>query len=257
MGKALERLTEIREELGLSSKGFALTIGMTSSGLHNMYTRKSRVSPVQALAVEAVHGISHHWILTGELPRLAAPKRFLSAEEEALLIMAGDGDLTEEMERRYLQKIEREVNDANLRFHEYLNLLGVSEGDVSEEEQGFKKLKKDSERYRTLHKTLKEQLLLLTKNRALFYKSMIQALYFGEDWETKKGRSKAYQKFLELVQMKHYAYLGEQFEECLQMFHDLELKLKVLFVLTEQQETFFAESQAEQLSGAFWKRTES
>ena len=62
----LDRLSWIRKKVGLNSKAFAESIGLTASGLHNMYTRKSRVSKVLANSVELIHGIRAKWLLTGE-----------------------------------------------------------------------------------------------------------------------------------------------------------------------------------------------
>ena len=62
----LDRLSWIRKKVGLNSKAFAESIGLTASSLHNMYTRKSRVSKVLANSVELIHGIRAKWLLTGE-----------------------------------------------------------------------------------------------------------------------------------------------------------------------------------------------
>ena len=45
MGNPLERLTWVRDRVSRNSKSFAESIGMTAAALHNMYTRKSRVTP--------------------------------------------------------------------------------------------------------------------------------------------------------------------------------------------------------------------
>ena len=62
----LDRLSWVRKKVGLNSKAFAESIGLTASGLHNMYTRKSRVTEVLANSVELIHGIRAKWLLTGE-----------------------------------------------------------------------------------------------------------------------------------------------------------------------------------------------
>ena len=62
----LDRLSLVRKKVGLNSKKFAESIGLTASGLHNMYTRKSRISKVLANSVELIHGIRAKWLLTGE-----------------------------------------------------------------------------------------------------------------------------------------------------------------------------------------------
>ena len=70
MNNPLERLTWVREKAGLNSKAFAESIGITASGLHNMYTRKSRVSKVLANSVELIHGCRAEWLLEGKGYRL-------------------------------------------------------------------------------------------------------------------------------------------------------------------------------------------
>ena len=70
MNKSLERLTMVREKAGLNSKAFAEGIGLSASGLHNMYTRDSRVSKVLANSVELIHGFRAEWLLKGKGKKL-------------------------------------------------------------------------------------------------------------------------------------------------------------------------------------------
>ena len=62
----LDRLSWVRKKVGLNSKAFAESIGLTASSLHNMYTRESRVTEVLANSVELIHGIRAKWLLTGK-----------------------------------------------------------------------------------------------------------------------------------------------------------------------------------------------
>jgi len=66
MENPLDRLSWVRKKVGLNSKAFAESIGLTASSLHNMYTRGSKVSNVLANSVELIHGIRAKWLLTGE-----------------------------------------------------------------------------------------------------------------------------------------------------------------------------------------------
>ena len=85
MKNPLDRLTWVRERVGLNSKAFAESIGLTAAGLHNMYTRESRVTEVLANSVELVHGVSADWLLTGEGLRASDYRTLLDASEQALL----------------------------------------------------------------------------------------------------------------------------------------------------------------------------
>ena len=71
MNKSLERLTMVREKAGLNSKEFAEGIGLSASGLSNMYTRDTRVSKVLANSVELIHGFRAEWLLKGKGKKLA------------------------------------------------------------------------------------------------------------------------------------------------------------------------------------------
>ena len=85
MKNPLDRLSWVRERVGLNSKAFAESIGLTAAGLHNMYTRKSRVTEVLANSVELVHGIRAQWLLSGEGLRVTDHHILLDANEQALL----------------------------------------------------------------------------------------------------------------------------------------------------------------------------
>ena len=85
MKNPLDRLSWVRERVGLNSKAFAESIGLTAAGLHNMFTRKSRVTEVLANSVELVHGIRAQWLLSGEGLRYTDHHTLLDASEQALL----------------------------------------------------------------------------------------------------------------------------------------------------------------------------
>lgn len=63
-----KRLKEICKDLDMTYKDFAPTVGMSVGGFGAMMAAKEgagRVSKTLALAIQAVHGINHKWILEG------------------------------------------------------------------------------------------------------------------------------------------------------------------------------------------------
>jgi plasmid maintenance system antidote protein VapI len=70
----LDRLLWVRQSANLNQKAFAESVGLTASGLNNIYTRKSRVSKVLANSVELKHGINADWLLTGKGERYVSDK---------------------------------------------------------------------------------------------------------------------------------------------------------------------------------------
>jgi len=66
----MERIDFVRVVEGLDQRSFAVSIGYTQSGYSTLKKRgikhRNQMKTV-ALALEAVYGVDHNWILTGEL----------------------------------------------------------------------------------------------------------------------------------------------------------------------------------------------
>ncbi len=84
MENPLDRLSWVRKKVGLNSKAFAESIGLSASGLHNMYTRKSRVNEVLAYSIELVHGVRSKWLLTGEGLKITEHNKQGKMENESM-----------------------------------------------------------------------------------------------------------------------------------------------------------------------------
>ena len=63
------RIIEIRKELTLSQDGFARSFGLTQSGLSALELGSIPLRLMTALAIEAVYGINHAWLLEGLEPK--------------------------------------------------------------------------------------------------------------------------------------------------------------------------------------------
>ena len=63
------RLIKLRKELGLNQTDFANSIGLTQSGLSSLELGGIPLRRMMALAIEAVYGVRHQWLLHGILPQ--------------------------------------------------------------------------------------------------------------------------------------------------------------------------------------------
>ncbi len=112
MGNPLERLTWVRDRVSRNSKSFAESIGMTAAALHNMYTRKSRVTPVLANSVELVHGIRAEWLLTGEGDQEVAEYNGLTPLERCgLNVLLSHSQKWFHLEHLIFEKHENKIGD--------------------------------------------------------------------------------------------------------------------------------------------------
>ena len=76
-----DRIRQTYEELELSQRRFAVTIGLTPSGLSAVMVGRNNVSPTLANSIELKHGYRAEWILTGEGEKYAYSKSFLGLLE--------------------------------------------------------------------------------------------------------------------------------------------------------------------------------
>ena len=81
-----ERLGQLIEELRLSRVKFANQLGMSSSGINALFLKEgTRVSIVQAKAIECEFHINHRWLLEGEEPKYI--HRFSRLRPSEVLVM--------------------------------------------------------------------------------------------------------------------------------------------------------------------------
>lgn len=63
---AHKRIIEVRKDLALSQNEFGMGFGITQSGLSALELGSIPLRPMVALAIEAVYGVNHAWLLGGE-----------------------------------------------------------------------------------------------------------------------------------------------------------------------------------------------
>ena len=126
MENPLDRFSWVRKKVGLNSKAFAESIGLSASGLHNMYTRKSRVTEVLAYSIELVHGVRSKWLLTGEGLKITEHNKQGKMENESMenesferLIIAVER-CTKEMQI-FNRIFNTELKEAEMRVTETIN----------------------------------------------------------------------------------------------------------------------------------------
>ena len=150
MENPLDRLSWVRERVGLNSKAFAESIGLTAAGLHNMYTRKSRVTEVLANSVELVHGIRAQWLLSGEGLRVTDHHILLDANEQALLECIknskGGNILLGEF---VLKELDNEIESASVIYGRWLNRTAAKGKHKEEEWSKYEKLRIKKEKLRS------------------------------------------------------------------------------------------------------------
>ena len=197
MENPLERLTWVRDRVSLNSKSFAESIGMTAAALHNMYTRKSRVTPVLANSVELVHGVRAEWLLTGEGDREVPRHAGLSPLERCGLDVL-------------LSHSQKWIHLHHLIFEKHENKIGHNFGALLKKGVDLKKAEKHRKNtlfqlsyIRQVFRELDRDELAILKDKELRVKekfsekekktrlgqALLLAVHFGDEWESIKEDS--------------------------------------------------------------------
>jgi len=228
MKNPLDRLSWVRERVGLNSKAFAESIGLTAAGLHNMYTRKSRVTDVLANSVELVHGIRAQWLLTGEGLRDTDHHTLLDASEQALLecikYSQGGNILLGEF---VLKELEDEIESASVIYGRWLSRTAAMGKHKEEEWAKFEKLRIKKEKLRSeiwdVLNNLREGGL-----KQIIVDPLLLAIHFKDRWNEIRERSADYK------QMQSFG-LQPDFDEAYLTLKKIVEKMKGLFRLTNEQ----------------------
>ena len=228
MKNPLDRLSWVRERVGLNSKAFAESIGLTAAGLHNMYTRKSRVTEVLANSVELVHGIRAQWLLSGEGLRVTDHHILLDASEQALLECIknskGGNILLGEF---VLKELEDEIESASVIYGRWLNRTAAKGKHKEEEWAKFEKLRIKKEKLRSeiwdVLNNLREGGL-----KQIIVDPLLLAIHFKDRWNEIRERSADYK------QMQSFG-LQPDFDEAYLTLKKIVEKMKGLFRLTNEQ----------------------
>ena len=228
MKNPLDRLSWVRERVGLNSKAFAESIGLTAAGLHNMYTRKSRVTEVLANSVELVHGIRAQWLLSGEGLRVTDHHILLDASEQALLECIknskGGNILLGEF---VLKELEDEIESASVIYGRWLSRTAAKGKHKEEEWAKFEKLRIKKEKLRSeiwdVLNNLREGGL-----KQIIVDPLLLAIHFKDRWKEIRERSADYK------QMQSFG-LQPDFDEAYLTLKKIVEKMKGLFRLTNEQ----------------------
>ena len=228
MGNPLDRLSWVRERVGLNSKAFAESIGLTAAGLHNMYTRKSRVTDVLANSVELIHGVRAQWLLSGEGLRVTDHHILLDASEQALLECIknskGGKNLVEEF---VLKELEDEIESASVIYGRWLNRTAAKGKHKEEEWSKYEKLRIKKEKLRSeiwdVLNNLREGGL-----KQIIVDPLLLAIHFKDRWNEIRERSADYK------QMQSFG-LQPDFDEAYLTLKKIVEKMKGLFRLTNEQ----------------------
>ena len=228
MKNPLDRLSWVRERVGLNSKAFAESIGLTAAGLHNMYTRKSRVTEVLANSVELVHGIRAQWLLSGEGLRVTDHHILLDASEQALLECIknskGGNILLGEF---VLKELEDEIESASVIYGRWLNRTAAKGKHKEEEWSKYEKLRIKKEKLRSeiwdVLNNLREGGL-----KQIIVDPLLLAIHFKDRWNEIRERSADYK------QMQSFG-LQPDFDEAYLTLKKIVEKMKGLFRLTNEQ----------------------
>ena len=228
MKNPLDRLSWVRERVGLNSKAFAESIGLTAAGLHNMYTRKSRVTEVLANSVELVHGIRAQWLLSGEGLRVTDHHILLDANEQALLECIknskGGNILLGEF---VLKELEDEIESASVIYGRWLNRTAAKGKHKEEEWAKFEKLRIKKEKLRSeiwdVLNNLREGGL-----KQIIVDPLLLAIHFKDRWNEIRERSADYK------QMQSFG-LQPDFDAAYLTLKKIVEKMKGLFRLTNEQ----------------------
>ena len=228
MKNPLDRLSWVRERVGLNSKAFAESIGLTAAGLHNMYTRKSRVTEVLANSVELVHGIRAQWLLSGEGLRVTDHHILLDASEQALLECIknskGGNILLGEF---VLKELEDEIESASVIYGRWLNRTAAKGKHKEEEWSKYEKLRIKKEKLRT---ELWDVLNNLREGdvKQIVVDPLLLAIHFKDRWKEIRERS------IDYNQMQSFG-LQSDFDEAYLTLKKIVEKMKGLFRLTNEQ----------------------
>ena len=228
MKNPLDRLSWVRERVGLNSKAFAESIGLTAAGLHNMYTRKSRVTEVLANSVELVHGIRAQWLLSGEGLRVTDHHILLDASEQALLECIknskGGNILLGEF---VLKELEDEIESASVIYGRWLNRTAAKGKHKEEEWSKYEKLRIKKEKLRT---ELWDVLNNLREGdvKQIVVDPLLLAIHFKDRWKEIRERS------IDYKQMQSFG-LQSDFDEAYLTLKKIVEKMKGLFRLTNEQ----------------------
>lgn len=228
MKNPLDRLSWVRERVGLNSKAFAESIGLTAAGLHNMYTRKSRVTEVLANSVELVHGIRAQWLLSGEGLRVTDHHILLDASEQALLECIknskGGNILLGEF---VLKELEDEIESESVIYGRWLSRTAAKGKHKEEEWAKFEKLRIKKEKLRSeiwdVLNNLREGGL-----KQIIVDPLLLAIHFKDRWNEIRERSADYK------QMQSFG-LQPDFDEAYLTLKKIVEKMKGLFRLTNEQ----------------------
>ncbi len=228
MKNPLDRLSWVRERVGLNSKAFAESIGLTAAGLHNMFTRKSRVTEVLANSVELVHGIRAQWLLSGEGLRVTDHHILLDASEQALLECIknsqGGNILLGEF---VLKELEDEIESASVIYGRWLSRTAAKGKHKEEEWAKFEKLRIKKEKLRSeiwdVLKNLREGDV-----KQIVVDPLLLAIHFKDRWKEIRERSADYK------QMQSFG-LQPDFDEAYLTLKKIVEKMKGLFRLTNEQ----------------------
>jgi len=217
-----------RERVGLNSKAFAESIGLTAAGLHNMYTRKSRVTEVLANSVELVHGIRAQWLLSGEGLRNTDHHTLLDASEQALLecikYSQGGNILLGEF---VLKELEDEIESASVIYGRWLSRTAAMGKHKEEEWAKFEKLRIKKEKLRL---EIWDVLNNLREGdvKQIVVDPLLLAIHFKDRWKEIRERSADYK------QMQSFG-LQPDFDEAYLTLKKIVEKMKGLFRLTNEQ----------------------
>ena len=228
MKNPLDRLSWVRERVGLNSKAFAESIGLTAAGLHNMYTRKSRVTEVLANSVELVHGIRAQWLLSGEGLRVTDHHILLDANEQALLECIknskGGNILLGEF---VLKELDNEIESASVIYGRWLSRTAAKGKHKEEEWAKFEKLRIKKEKLRT---ELWDVLNNLREGdvKQIIVDPLFLAIHFKDRWEEIRERS------IDYKQMQSFG-LQADFDAAYITIKKIVEKMKGLFRLTNEQ----------------------
>ena len=228
MKNPLDRLSWVRERVGLNSKAFAESIGLTAAGLHNMYTRKSRVTEVLANSVELVHGIRAQWLLSGEGLRVTDHHILLDANEQALLECIknskGGNILLGEF---VLKELEDEIESASVIYGRWLSRTAAKGKHKEEEWSKYEKLRIKKEKLRS---EIWDVLNNLREGdvKQIVVDPLLLAIHFKDRWKEIRERSADYK------QMQSFG-LQPDFDEAYLTLKKIVEKMKGLFRLTNEQ----------------------
>ena len=228
MKNPLDRLSWVRERVGLNSKAFAESIGLTAAGIHNMYTRKSRVTEVLANSVELVHGIRAQWLLSGEGLRVTDHHILLDASEQALLECIknskGGNILLGEF---VLKELEDEIESESIIYGRWLSRVAAKGKHKGEDWSKYEKLRIKKEKLRSeiwdVLNNLREGGL-----KQIIVDPLLLAIHFKDRWNEIRERSADYK------QMQSFG-LQPDFDEAYLTLKKIVEKMKGLFRLTNEQ----------------------